>query len=237
MSRRFINSVISSGMILLSFSGFTAHAYQVHADTSADQCVVDTQADSAISEFWKHLDTWTADARISAIDQQDPGLGELIRQWTPGQSAEEIQNRLNALGQNDNFGMLLDLRDGQNTSLSESDPQASAKTRYTEDEARKAADAIGDDPAADAEAKLSEMAARGTALDKTRLEQFQAHREEYNQAQQEFHDQLLQCADELKKSRPVPTWIWVVGGLAVLAILATAARAFVNSRRPSRHYR
>lgn len=214
-----------------------AQAYAVRPDVQADRCVVDPHADSALSRFWKDLNTWTAEARIDEINAADPGLGDAIRSWTPGTPAGDIQDRLNALGQNDTFGMLLDLRNGEGSEDTSAAQQEANRSSYTEDEARAAADALPEDPSTEAEAKLTEMADKGTALDRARLSQFQAHREEYNAAQREYEDALRHCADELHDARPTPTWVWVLGGVIAVLVVLTILRAIQNSRKPSRHYR
>lgn len=214
-----------------------AQAYEVRPDLEADRCVVDPQADSSLTQFWKDLNTWTAEARIDEINAADPGLGDDIRAWQPGTPAGNIQERLNALGDNDNFGMLLDLLNGEGTEDTSAAQAEANRSTYSEEEARAAADALPDDPSLGAEAKLKDMADQGTALDRTRLTQFQAHRDQYNQAQRDYEDALRRCADDLHDARPTPTWVWVLGGIAVILLVLTAVRAIINSRKPSRHYR
>ncbi|MBV7292618.1 hypothetical protein [Corynebacterium sp. TAE3-ERU16] len=216
-----------------------AEAYTITADTERMVCVIDPEEPgSDVVRFWTSLEDDARELRLVELDEADPGLRAAIEAYdadatgpdAPGPA--DLQRRISDAGGTEGLGMLTTLTAEEAGVVSEPDEH---KTEYTEQEAREAATAIGADPGAQIAEALWGQAAAGPRLNEIKAELFTARAEEYNRTQEHLRRSLVDCADELEDARPLPTWIWVLGGAAACALLAIIAAAILNSRRPNRH--
>ena len=109
------------------------------------------------------------------------------------------------------------------------------KTEYTEQQARTAAQDIGDNPAAAISGTLQTQASSGMRIDALRSELFSTRTADYNSAQQTLRTNLTHCADELADARPMPWQQKALIAAAIVAALLVGVKAWFNSRKPSRH--
>ncbi|MCK7642264.1 hypothetical protein [Corynebacterium antarcticum] len=216
-----------------------AVAYTITADTDRMVCVIDPEEPgSDVVQFWTSLEDDARDLRLAELDEADPGLRAAIEAYDSGATGPDapapvdLQRRISDAGGTEGLGMLTTLTAEEAGVVSEPDEH---KTEYTEQEAREAATAIGADPGAQVAEALWGQAAAGPRLDEIKAELFTARAEEYNRTQEHLRRSLVDCADELEDTGPLPTWIWALGGAAAAALLAIIAAAIRNSRRPNRH--
>ncbi|MEZ2121580.1 MULTISPECIES: hypothetical protein [unclassified Corynebacterium] len=204
-------------------------------------CTVDPEEENSdVVRFWTTLEEEARNKRLNELDALDPGLRSAIEKYDSSTDAPDIpsptdlQRRIGAVGGAEGLGMLT------TTTAEDAGVESSAadhKTEYTEQETRAAAAAIATDPAAQIRDALRSQAATGTRLDEIKAELFNDRAAEYNRTQEHLRNSLLDCADELKKATPLPTWIWIVGAITLTALLATVLTAIKNARRKNRHSR
>ena len=216
-----------------------ATAYTVTADTDRMVCRIDPEEPgSDVVQFWTSLEDDARNQRLNELDEADPGLRDAIEAYdsdatgpdTP--SPTDLQRRIGEAGGTEGLGMLTTLTAEDAGVVSES---ANQKTEYTEQEAREAAAAIGTDPGAKVAKALWEQAAVGPRLDTIKAELFMSRTATYNRTQEHLRESLVNCADELNSAEPLPSWIWILGGAVVAALLAVVATAIRNSRKPNKH--
>ena len=216
-----------------------ATAYTVTADTDRMVCIIDPEEPgSDVVQFWTSLDEDARRQRLNELDEVDPGIKDAIEAYdseatgTDAPSSTDLQRRIGEAGGTEGLGMLTTLTAEDAGIVSES---TNHKTEYTEQEARDAAAAIGTDPGAKVAKALWEQAAAGPRLDEIKAELFMSRTAAYNRTQEHLRESLVNCADELKSTEPLPSWIWVLGGAVVAALLAVGTTAIRNSRKPNKH--
>lgn len=233
--RRCSLAALGAAATLLVFSP-VAQAFEVTADTEAMLCRIDpADQNSETRVFWEQLETDAQNARLAELDEIDPGIAEAIRDYSPEDSAGELQQRLTDTGAEEGLGTLITVTAEDAGAQGLDTPEF--QTEYTEQEAREAAENIGEDPATPASAALSGQASAeaGTRLDEIRSGLFDERAAEYNRAQVQLQDNLHACAEELNDARGIPTWVWLIGAAVALLIIINMARAWLNSRTTSRH--
>lgn len=212
-------------------------AFTVTADTEKQLCRVDPNSPSQVRDFWNKLENDVRKARIAEIDKASPGFAADLAAYESGRegapTVNDLQQRITNTGGQEGLGMLTTQTAADAGIDAATDP--GFRTEYTEQQARTAAQDIGDNPAAAISGTLQNQASSGMRIDALRSELFSTRTADYNSAQQTLKTNLTHCADELADARPMPWQQKALIAAAIVTVLLVGVRAWFNSRKPSRH--
>lgn len=200
-------------------------------------CVYDpNQKDSSVANFWETLQADARSQRLDELDQRDPGLKAAILAYQNDPNSAlpgDLQTRIDNAGGTEGLAELISAEDPNNPDNAGSALNPNLQTSYTEDQAKAAAAAIGDNPAASIENAVSD----GTRLGEIEADLFKQREAQFNQTQFELRDSLNSCIKALDKAKPMPMWQRIAIVVIVGLIVIVASRAIYNNRKPVRHGR
>ena len=126
-----------------------SNAFTVTADTEKQLCRVDPNSPSQVRDFWNKLENDVRKARIAEIDKASPGFAADLAAYESGRegapTVNDLQQRITNTGGQEGLGMLTTQTAADAGIDAATDP--GFRTEYTEQQARTAAQDIGDNPA------------------------------------------------------------------------------------------
>ncbi|MDO4910309.1 MAG: hypothetical protein Q3972_01010 [Corynebacterium sp.] len=231
------NSRVLRLLTACAFGGaaLCSQAYTVTPNITTMTCIYDpNQADSAVANFWTTLQSDARAQRLDELDAVDPGLKDAILAYQndpTSQIAGDLQTRIEAAGGTEGLAELIEAEDPNLVDQAGTALNPNLQTAYTEDQAKAAAAAISDNPAAAIEGALAD----GTRLGDIQTELFKQREAQYNQTQFELRKSLQDCVKALEKAKPMPLWQRVGIVIIVGLIVIVGTRAVYNNRKPVRH--